>query len=222
MTLPATQTVWILNHRDANGDRITGETWVTTGCIGPDGAFTPVATEPYSDGRYRFTWSAASAGDYLFEAQAASAPTDPDAHFSAVVSVVDDLTASVSGYAAGTVGGSLAKINAINAGSITVTNPVAADQSVTLVQGDAYEGADALSWSNEAWSIPADATITLSATYAGQTVTFTGVRISATVVSVGLSADDTAALVAGRQLYRYRVSADSDVLVTGGMTVRAS
>jgi hypothetical protein len=221
MMLPQTITLWLTDHRDGTGARITGETWTFAGCVDPVGdAFTPVVAEPFNDGRYRFQWSADAYGDWLFEVQAQSHPADSDYHYSAVITVEDEavaiLGAPTAGYASGTAGAKLAQIGA---SAVTVNTAIATDQSLTLVQGDAYEGDSALSWANNGWSIPADATITLSATYAGQTVTFAGTRISATVVSVDLSALHTAALVPGRAHYRYRIIANDDILVTGAMSV---
>lgn len=228
MTLPETITIWLLDHRDGTGARITGETWDTSSCRDPNGdAFTPTITEPYSDGIYKATWSADTAGDWLFDVQGQTDPDSDDYNWSTVVTVEDTpeyptnseiaaalLAASVGG-AGGTVGAALERIGTAR---VTVTSAVSTDGTITVTRGDAVT----LPFSSADWSITEGNSIALTVAYAGTSTTYTGTRTSATAVIVSLTEDDTEALTAGRQHYTYllRDTTDDTTLASGLMTVR--
>lgn len=222
----ASPAITIAVLEDDYGTAITGATWTDAGSLNPAGAawsVSPVAfiantaSNIYRLVGYTFT----TAGEWLLVATPnadavmtvtfAITVTDPASDAVVVAQAV--LAASVAGYGAGSVAGQLTRIGTLNVVTGPV-DPMSADR--TIIYGDE----ETLTWSNDTWSIAADATVQMSAYYAGATTLFDGMRVNATTVSVALTAEQTGDLVPGRNHYRYSVKANADVLVTGLVTVR--
>lgn len=92
---------------------------------------------------------------------------------------------------------------------VTVNAPVASDQTVRLVRGNAYLNADgrAVAWSVASPDLTgASATLTVKS-YAGATVLSKAATIAGSTVRVNLTASETAALELGTPKYKYSLIA---------------
>lgn len=228
VNVPYTERPYIAVLEDDAGSQIIGATWdVSTSLDNDQAAPWPVTptigtvagTNLYYLDPYTFdalgTWLlvATPNGDTERTVRYSFTVTDPAAQAQTIADAV--LAASVTGYGANTLGGKIARIGTLNVVTGPV-DPMSADR--TIIYGDE----ETLTWSNDTWSIAADATIQMSAYYAGVTTLFAGTRVNATTVSVALTAEQTGALIPGRNHYRYFVKANADVLVAGNMSVERS
>jgi hypothetical protein len=120
----------------------------------------------------------------------------------------------------------------IGSGRITVNNPIAANNVLTLVQGDSYFAADgrALDFSSTSWPVLTDAEIVFTANTEGDSIEVEGSVITPTgatkTIRVELDDADTEALTVGNSIYKYDVQATLAnghiiTLVRGEMTVLA-
>lgn len=214
------ESIWLVDYA---GSAVTGKTQADFTISSPrlkgtaTTATLAIAEAETEGGEYEITWTPTAIGRWDGVVQYNGSPRRTFAVFADVEEPIADavLAASVTGGAANTVAGKLARIGTLNVVTGPV-DPMSADR--TVVQGDA----ETLTWSNDTWTIAADAEITMTATYAGVPVSFDGMRVNATTVSVALTAEQTGELVPGRNHYRYSVKANDDVLVSGAMSVERS
>lgn len=181
--------------RTAADDPATGLVWTATATLVNDGTTTAALTltEIGSTGRYRPSFTPSAVGVWALEYSA----------------TIDGVTAYFGQSVQVKTAAQFDPAASITASGVTVSSPVATDQTITLVRGDDYLNADgrAPSWSVSSPDLTGATVAFRIFTYAGATVLSKTMTNGVTTVRVDLTSSETAALSLGSPAYRYEIVA---------------